>query len=340
MNQRRILAVLFKFVLFVGIFAGLIQTVPVEAKGDVPTLIVKDGSEAVYYGLKSIVLKGKPGYFSGSSNTNKARFSIYNYNNGDLLATQDFTYTYGNMSEYISYTYLPEKSGKYRVKFCHLSWNNTMSVWSEDYIKTAVLTFIKKAAVKRTTPKFTVKTVSSASVEISGLDPTATTKIYRARTKNGKYKLIKTVNESSYIDAPLKTGSYYYKIQVTVKSGRKTYTSKESKPVAAHLGAPSKPVFKSISVKKGKVIIKWKKNSDYDNGLHFMVRSADHSKLKVDDRWGGTFLGSLNDQYRMEIPIYNFTKGKTYYFYIWVNRLNSETEEYSMSKPYRYKIPK
>ena len=338
MNKRRILAALFTLVLFAGLYAVLIKPIPVEAEEAAPTLIVKDGSEAVYYGVKSIVLKGKPGYFSGTSNTNKARFSIYR--NGDLVATQDFTYTYANMSEYISYTYLPGKIGKYRVKFCHLSWNSTMSVWSEDYIKTADFSVVKKSAVKKTTPQFTVRTVSSGSIEISGLDPTALTKIYRARSKKGKYKLIKTVSASSYIDTPMKKGSYYYKIKVTVKSGNKSYTTKGSKVLAAHLGAPSKPVIKSISVRGGKIIIKWKKNSDYDSGLHFMVRTANHSKLTVDDRWGGIFAGSVDDQYRMEISKYNFGEGDTYYFYIWVNRTNSETQEFSMSKPYKYKIPK
>ncbi len=338
MKKRRSLDVLFIFVLFAGIYAGLIKPTPVEAKETVPTLIVKDGSKAVYYGLKSIVLKGKPGYFSGTSNTNKARFSIYR--NGDLVATQDFTYTYADMSEYISYTYLPGKNGNYRVKFCHLSWNSAISAWDEDYIKTAEFSVVKKTAAKKSTPQFTVRTVSSGSIEISGLDPTALTRIYRASSKKGKYRLIKTVNESSFIDTPMRAGAYYYKIQVTVQSGKKLYSTKRTKAVAAYLGAPSKPVIKSISVKAGKIIIKWKKNSDYDNGLHFMVRVARDSKLTVDDRWGGLFIGSVDDQYRMEVPKYNFGEGDTWYFYIWANRLNSETQEYSMSKPYKYKIPK
>lgn len=337
MKKRRIPLALFIVILFAAICAGLVKCTPVEAKEASPTLIVKDGSKAVYYGLKSIVLQGKPGYFSGTSNTNNARFSIYK--NGDLIATQDFTYTYENMSEYISYTYLPGKAGDYRVKFCHLSWNSAMSVWNEDYIQTSDFTVVKKSDVKKTTPQFTVRTATSGSIEISGLDPSVTTKIYRAKSKKGKYKLIKTVNASSFTDRLTKKGLYYYKIRVTFKSGKKTYTSKSSKALYARIGAPSKPVIKSISVKNGKVIIKWKKNNDYDNGLHFMVRWADNSKLKVEDRWGGIFVGSVDDQYRMETPIYEYSKGETYYFYVWVNPLNTDTELYSKSKPYKYKIP-
>lgn len=62
----------------------------------------------------------------------------------------------------------------------------------------------------------------SNTVQKAGLDSKATTSIYRSESKKGKYTLVTEVNDATYEDyTEDNTKSYYYKIKVTVKSGKK-----------------------------------------------------------------------------------------------------------------------
>ncbi len=66
-------------------------------------------------------------------------------------------------------------------------------------------------------------------VEIKGLDAGSKAKIYRSTKANGKYKCIKTTTDWKFNDRSVKEGkTYYYKVQLFAKEGKKTYKSKMS----------------------------------------------------------------------------------------------------------------
>jgi len=98
-------------------------------------------------------------------------------------------------------------------------------------------------------------------------------KVYRATSKNGTYKLIKTTTAKNYTDTTAKYGvKYYYKVR-SVKSGTDPYSSKVSstarlcKPVITDYGN---------NEKTGQIWIKWKKVSNADK--YYIYRSRNGSK--------------------------------------------------------------
>ena len=53
--------------------------------------------------------------------------------------------------------------------------------------------------------------------------------VYRATSKNGKYKRIATTTKTSYTDKSVKGGrKYYYKVRTYRKTGGKNYYSSQS----------------------------------------------------------------------------------------------------------------
>ncbi len=100
-------------------------------------------------------------------------------------------------------------------------------------------------------------------------------KVYRATSKNGKYKLIKTTTAKSYKDTTAKYGTkYYYKVR-SVKSGTDLYSNKPYstarlvKPVITDCGT---------NEKTGKIWIKWKKVKNADK--YYIYRSKNGGKYK------------------------------------------------------------
>ncbi len=77
-------------------------------------------------------------------------------------------------------------------------------------------------------------TTSSKSIKVKWTPYSSSSgyRIYRKDSKNGSYKLIKTINSgktSSFSDSKVKNGkTYYYRVQMFKKSGGKTYYSDKS----------------------------------------------------------------------------------------------------------------
>ena len=92
---------------------------------------------------------------------------------------------------------------------------------------------IKKGfAIKKYTPNPSILCIPAGTahyIEIKGLDAGSKAKIYRATKADGKYECIKITTEGSYNDGSVEEGkTYYYKVQLLAKEGKKIYRSKMS----------------------------------------------------------------------------------------------------------------
>lgn len=136
--------------------------------------------------------------------------------------------------------------------------------------------------------------------------------IYRATSKNGKYKLIKTVKKASFTDTSAKAKKvYFYKVRFTQKSGKKTYKSKYSAIIKAEkagtAGAADSTALSVAVVNTSKgVKISWKKYSGA--GYYLVSRSTSSSaEGEVFDCLGEDDLFTYDA---------DAEKGKTYYYVV------------------------
>ena len=233
-NMIKRIAVLF---LVLSTLVTIAKPVVTEAKAKTSAFFITRGARGTFFGKNRVIaLKGVPNVMVGGS-PNQARFKVFLEDK--LLASKDYKYT--SSTDTITYKYQFKKLGEYKVVFSHLSWDSFAETFMEDYTKEATISVVEPKAAPKTTPVFSASneyngSTYSSSIQLAGFDSSATTYIYRAGSKSGAYKLIKKVKAATYVDQMLKTGkTYYYKIKVSVKSGKKTYTTKKSKAVSVKL---------------------------------------------------------------------------------------------------------
>ena len=130
-------------------------------------------------------------------------------------------------------------------------------------------------------------------------------KVYRATSKKGKYKLIKSTSKAKFTDTSIASNKiYYYKIKLYGKSGKKTYTSKYSAPVKAgkYVASADKSDLKIVLTNTSKgVKISWKKIS---KAGYYLVWNE-----QTDETW---CMGA--DE--LEWVDTNVVKGKKYTYYV------------------------
>lgn len=178
--------------------------------------------------------------------------------------------------------------------------------------------------------------------------------VYRATSKNGKYKLIKTVKKSTYTDSTVKAKKvYYYKVRWTAKSGKKTLESRYSKIIKADKYQPAQvPEITSVTkLDNGKLRIKWRCNKKVDCFYVWISEDPDADKMRgiADKMFFLAETGSDGrsvvippeyDNYEGEmIPI---KSGKTYYFFVYgvINpEKDSDLPTKLHSKAYKFKMP-
>ena len=167
-----------------------------------------------------IICRPKEAY---NSSNNALTFTIYK--DDEQVDSRSYSYTKDHMTEAITHEYKVSSYGVYRI-VCQTTMGRT---WE------GILVVRKPSEAPQTKPQFyathDMRTeVISDKAKIGLFDPSAkvTTQIYRATSKNGKYKCIKKTTGSSYTDNDLDYRTYYYKIRTVVKSGKKTYKSKFS----------------------------------------------------------------------------------------------------------------
>ena len=201
---------------------------------------------------------------STTYNEMPASFKVFK---GDTeLYSEDFTYT---KAQYIETTFTPTTTGT--LKLCvyghdyGLKTNNNLQVSTTIKVKKP-----KPSAVKNFKPEITVDRIAKKKALITctanygfGM------KVYRATSKNGKYKLIKTTSKSTFTDSKLSASKvYYYRVKVYAKSGKKTYLSKWSAKTAAE------KYFAGLSLSRtpSGVRVKWK--SVKGTGYYLVRRST------------------------------------------------------------------
>lgn len=84
---------------------------------------------------------------------------------------------------------------------------------------------------QRTSPSLAIRKASNGYGQLcwTKTTNTSTYKVYRATSKNGKYKLIKTTTNYKYKDTTAKRGkTYYYKVKAVKKNGKTKMSNKDS----------------------------------------------------------------------------------------------------------------
>ena len=108
--------------------------------------------------------------------------------------------------------------------------------------------------------------------------------IYRATSKKGTYKKVKTITKNktvSWSDTSIKTGkTYYYKIRSFVKASTGTKSSSYSNVFSVKTALKT-PAVTSVTASKGKVKLKWKKDS---NAAGYKIYRATSKNGKYKDR--------------------------------------------------------
>ncbi len=209
--------------------------------------------------------------------------------NGDWkkLGTTKKTY-------YVDSTAVYNKTYKYTVK-AYLNPDKGSNITSS-YNKNGIT--LKMAKV--VTPS--APTVSSkslyASIKIKEVKGATSYKIYKATSKNGKYKLIQTTKKGvlSYTDKNVKINkTYYYKIRVYV--GSKASSLSEYSKVIIKLDAPE--INKTVNVTSSTATFKWDKvkGADYYRIYHRKNVRSDWKRVKTVKAGDSlTYKGKLPDK--------------------------------------------
>lgn len=212
----------------------------------------------------------------------------------------------------LTFPYVPDIAGKLQLRI----YGDQLDLNSYEQIvhDTLFITVKKKkaAAVKKIKPAASVTRIDKKKCVIKCNKSYAFgMKVYRSLKKNGKYKLIKTVNDKEFTDTKLLPNkAYFYRIRLFAKSGKKTFLSKWSKTyTASKIKGSVLPVIKSVTYSKEKgYLIKWKHGIKVDK--YFVLRTdspTDEGGLEVATVKGNVYQAYDNDLEEME-------KGKTYYY--------------------------
>ena len=178
--------------------------------------------------------------------------------------------------------------------------------------------------------------------------------IYRAVSKNGKYKKIKTTKKGTFTDATSKAKKvYYYKVRWTAKSGGRTLTSKYSKILKADKYEPAQvPEITSVTrLDDGRLRIKWRCNKKVDVFYVWISEDPDADRINgIADKM--FFLKETGPDGRSVIipPEYDnyegemikLKSGKVYYFFVYGvidPESDSDLPTKLHSKAFKFKMP-
>lgn len=128
--------------------------------------------------------------------------------------------------------------------------------------------------------------------------------VYRGDTRNGSYKLLKTVTTNACTNSGLKAGSkYYYKVRAyKTVNGKKVYGAySDAKSMLTKPAAPSKI---SLSAGSRQVKISWEKSAGSNGYEVYMSTSKDGTYTKIKTANSSTFSYTKT----------GLTKGQKYYF--------------------------
>ena len=244
------------------------------------------------------------------------------------LYSQEYKYTRPTT---IATNFRPDTAGT--LKLCIYGHDRGLNVTSQTLQDTITIKVRKPAAkkVKKIKPRITVDRTGKKTAVIACENDTGFgMKIYRAKKKGGKYKLIKTTKKSTFTDKKLSAGKvYYYKVRLYAKSGKKTLLSKWSSKVKADKYRPGSGNLKlSYSASSG-VRITWKPI----NGAGFYLIGKSTSGVPQFS-WDNQYICCGKDEltyYDKEVE-----KGKTYYYAVFA--MNDASEMVGKHASSIYKI--
>lgn len=224
------------------------------------------------------------------------------------IYSEGFTYKQGTT---IETKYKPTETGTLKLRI----YGRNMGLDQyEQVLQDTVTIKVKKpkaSALKNLRPTITVDRAAKKKAVITcqgsfgyGM------KVYRAPSKNGKYKLIKTTSKSKFTDTSIAgSKTYYYKVRLYAKSGKKTYTSKYSAKVKAekYVASTDKTALKTVLTNTSKgVKVTWKK---IDGAGYYLVWREGSNASENSDTW---CLG----ENELEFIDTGAVKGKTYTYYV------------------------
>ncbi|MBE6045141.1 MAG: CHAP domain-containing protein [Clostridiales bacterium] len=163
--------------------------------------------------------------------------------------------------------------------------------------------------------KVSGKTYDSVSFVWNSYPEAAGYQIYRAYSKNGSYKKIKSVTKTSFKKSGLTTNkTCYYKVRAYKKSGSKTIYTKFTSAVA---GTPalSTPAVSVVSSKTG-ISVKWNAVSGASGYEVYRSPSKGGSYNKVKTTTGTTFSNesvTINKEYYYKVRAYRTIDGNKKY---------------------------
>lgn len=191
-----------------------------------------------------------------------------------------------------------------------------------NYVGTKELNF--KMTKKVSGVKAESTSYTTAKITWKKLNGVTGYKVYRATSKKGKYKLVKTIKKAStdsMTDKKLTTGkTYYYKVLPYQKAGKNTINGSDSAIVKAKI-VPSEPIL--VSVKNSaakKAVIKWKKVSGASGYEIYRATSKNGKYKKVKVITKGKTVSYTDSK---------LAKGKSYYYKIRAYRTVKGKKVYS-----------
>jgi len=219
----------------------------------------------------------------------------------------DYYYVYRATSKTGKKTYIGKTTGSSytdsKASLGKTYYYFVKAICEEDSSLNSAYSTYDKAVGKTAAPTVTVSVSSSTgkpTVKWKKVTGAKKYTVYRATSKNGSYKAVKTTTSTSYTDKSAKPGTtYYYKVK-TIASKGSTYDSVYSSVKSAKC-IPAKPAAKiALSSKKPKV--SWKKVSGATKYEVYRStkKSSGYTKIKT------TSSTSFRDS--------TAKKGKTYYY--------------------------
>lgn len=170
-----------------------------------------------------------------------------------------------------------------------------------------------------------IQTVSETQIKLVWSAPSEAVgyKVYRSTSKNGTYKLVKTISKgttTSYTDSKLSTGkTYYYKVQALNKVG--SFEGKGQLSSAAYTKLLKKTSIQYVQTQNETSLkVAWKKVS----GAYGYQVARSTSK-------NGTYqvIGTTSSESKISYTDTTVTAGKTYYYKVSVITKNNGTSGYS-----------
>ena len=236
------------------------------------------------------------------------------------IYSKEFTYEQGTT---IETTYKPTTSGT--LTFQIYGRNMGLGLIEQVLQDTITITVRGASDVKNETPAITVNRLSKKAAEITcSNEGDYGMKVYRADIKNGKYKLIGSSAGLTYRDKKITMDkSYYYKVRLTAKDGKKTYLSKWSDVACVPSIQTTKPVIAVERTSKKTAEITCENSGGFNMEVYRAAKKNGKYKLLAT-----TSKSTFTDK--------KLSAGKVYYYVVRLNAKSGKRILYS--KPSAAKV--